>query len=270
MENYTADPQLRDIEEETPITEEEGYTDVRALVENVNIAKTLKDAKLKEISSIVKTGFEYDLESRRNWETAAKEYTKLALQVKEEKTYPWTGASNVKYPLLSTAAMQFNARAYPSLVPSGGKVVKAVVIGKDPKGEKLERANRVSAYMSYQVMEEMECWEEDMDKLLIMLPIVGTLFKKTYFDTVKKKPVSKLVLAHNLVVNNWATSLAEAERVSEIIRISPRNLKSKQLSEIYLDKDLGSPTVYEDDFYPEVGVNSADTTLPYQLIEQHC
>lgn len=249
---------------------ETGATDVRALVESVNIAKQLSDEELKEISSIVKTGFEYDLESRRAWETAAREYTKLALQVKEEKTYPWVGASNVKYPLLSTAAMQFNARAYPSLVPSGGKVVKAVVIGKDPTGEKKERAERVSAYMSYQIMEEMECWEEDMDKLLIMLPIVGTLFKKTYFDTVKKKPVSKLVLAHNLVVNNWATSLNEAERISEIIRISPRNLKSKQLSEIYLDKDLGTPTVYEDDFYPEVGVNSADTTLPYQLIEQHC
>lgn len=245
-------------------------TDVRALVESVNIAKTLKEEKLKEVSSIVKTGFEYDYESRKAWETAAKEYTKLALQVKEEKTYPWPGASNVKYPLLSTAAMQFNARAYPSLVPSGGKVVKAVVVGKDPTGEKKERAERVSAYMSYQIMEEMECWEEDMDKLLIMLPIVGTLFKKTFFDTVKQRPVSKLVLAHNLVVNNWATSLEEAERISEIIRISPRNLKSKQLSEIYLDKDLGAPTVYEDDFYPEVGVNSSDTTLPYQLIEQHC
>lgn len=266
MENIEANQLLQDTEEGN----EGQATDVRALVESTNIAKTLSKEKLQEISGIVKTGFEYDYESRQAWATAAKEYTKLALQVKEEKSYPWPGASNVKYPLLSTAAMQFNARSYPSLVPSGGKVVKAVVIGKDPTGEKKERAERVSAYMSYQIMEEMDCWEEDMDKLLIMLPIVGTLFKKTFFDSVKKKPVSKLVLAHNLVVNNWTTSLEEAERISEIIRISPRNLKSKQLSEIYLDVDLGSPHVYEDDFYPEVGVNSSDTTLPYQLIEQHC
>lgn len=251
--------------------EEPSYepTDVRAMVESVNLAKKLDKEKLKAISKQVKDGFEYDIESRRSWETAAKEYTKLALQVKEDKTYPWVGASNVKYPLLSTAAMQFNARAYPSLVPSGGKVVKAVVVGKDPTGEKKEKAERISTYMSYQIMEEMDCWEEDMDKLLIMLPIVGTLFKKTFFDSVKKKNVSKLVLAQNLVVNYWATSLEEAERISEIIHISPRNLKSKQLSEIYLDVDLGEPPIYEDDDLPNVGANS-DETRPYQLIEQHC
>jgi hypothetical protein len=27
-------------------------------------------------------------------------------------------------------------------------------------------------------MNEMDNWEEDMDKLLIMLPVVGTMFKK--------------------------------------------------------------------------------------------
>jgi chaperonin GroES len=247
----------------------EQSTDVRAMVESINLAKKLDEEKLKAISKQVKDGFEYDYESRRSWEAAAKEYTKLALQVKEDKTYPWPGASNVKYPLLSTAAMQFNARAYPSLVPSGGKVVKAMVVGKDPTGEKREKADRISAYMSYQFMEEMDCWEEDMDKLLIMLPIVGTLFKKTYFDSVQKKSVSKLVLAQNLVVNYWATSLEEAERISEIIHISPRNLKSKQLSSVYLDVDLGEPPIYEDDDLPNVGANS-DETRPFQLIEQHC
>lgn len=243
--------------------------DMRAVIENNNIAKTLDKEKLTTISHQVKKGFEFDLESRREWDQAAKEYTKLALQVKEEKTYPWSGASNVKYPLLSTAAMQFNARAYPSLVPSGGRVVKAMVIGKDPDGEKQKKADRISTYMSYQLMEEMDSWEEDMDKLLIMLPIVGTLFKKTYFDSVQKKNVSKLVLAQNLVVNYWATSLEEAERISEIIHISPRNLKSKQLSDIYRDVDLGAPPVYEDGEFDKVG-DVGDDTRPYHLIEQHC
>jgi chaperonin GroES len=265
MENNLGGASTLAIEDEAT----EQQTDVRAMVESINLAKKLKEEQLKAISKQVKDGFEYDYESRRSWETAAKEYTKLALQVKEDKTYPWPGASNVKYPLLSTAAMQFNARAYPSLVPSGGKVVKAMVVGKDPTGEKREKADRISAYMSYQFMEEMDCWEEDMDKLLIMLPIVGTLFKKTYFDSVQKKSVSKLVLAQNLVVNYWATSLEEAERISEIIHISPRNLKSKQLSEVFLDVDLGDPPIYEDDDLPNVGANS-DETRPFQLIEQHC
>jgi chaperonin GroES len=65
-----------------------------------------------------------DLRSREEWEECLDEWTNLAKQVREEKSYPWPSASNIKYPLLSTAAMQFAARAYPSLVPSNGKVVK--------------------------------------------------------------------------------------------------------------------------------------------------
>ncbi len=239
---------------------------LRALVEKTNIAEGLDKDTLEKISQQVKQGFESDLQSRAAWDAAAKEWTKLALQVREQKTYPWVGASNVKYPLLSTAAMQFNARAYPSLVPSGGKIVKAQVIGKDPTGEKLEKANRISTYMSYQLTEEMHGWEEDMDKLLIMLPIVGTLFKKTYFDTIEKKPVSKLVLATNLVVNNWASCLEEAERISEIIRVSKRNYKSKVKAGVYLDIDLGDPPMYPDEEY-EV---QHDEATPYQFVEQHC
>jgi predicted phage terminase large subunit-like protein len=45
------------------------------------------------------------------------EWLKLATQVMEKKNYPWPNAANVKYPLLTTAAMQFAARAYPALVP---------------------------------------------------------------------------------------------------------------------------------------------------------
>ena len=223
MEMPQAQAELPDINElggmEDP-AEEEKAADIRAVVESINLAKNLDKEKLQKISEQVKNGFEYDLRSRESWEKAAEEYTKLALQIKEEKTYPWPGASNVKYPLLSTAAMQFNARAYPSLVPSGGKVVKATVIGKDHTGEKSERASRISAYMSYQLMEEMDGWEEDMDKLLIMLPIVGTLFKKTYFCPTEKKNVSKLVLAQNLVVNYWASCLEDAERILQLLESS--------------------------------------------------
>lgn len=241
---------------------------LRAKIEAKNMAEGLDKDTLQKIADQASAGFEYDLESRKDWEKASKEWTKLALQTVEQKTYPWPGASNVKYPLLSTAAMQFNARAYPALVPAGNKIVKATLVGKDRDGEKAKKAERISLYMSYQILEEMDSWEEDMDKLLIMLPIVGTLFKKTYFDTVKKKPCSRLVLAQNLVVNNWATCLEEAERISEILYISKRTLKSRQLSGVFRDVDLGDPHVYDDGNKPADSRN--DETTPYQIIEQHC
>lgn len=244
---------------------EDTQTPIRALLESTNIAKKLDEDKLREIGECCKRGFEQDLESRKDWERNIDEWTKLAIQTKEQKTYPWPKASNIKYPLLSTAAMQFAARAYPSLVPSDGRVVKSKVIGKDPDGSKQQRAEHTSIYVSYQIMEEMDCWEEDMDRLLIMLPVVGTMFKKTYWDKLTEKNCSKLVMPKNLVVNYWARSLHTVERISEIIEMSPRLFKERQNSELFLDVDIGKPTMPDD----SKNAPSNDDTTPYTLIEQH-
>lgn len=241
---------------DTPMEEDRQLRDIDSL----NLALSINEDKLKTIGTKCKEGFEVDLQSRSEWEKDLDDWTKLAMQIREEKSFPWRGASNVKYPILSTAAMQFAARAYPSLVPQDGKVVKASVIGKDPTGEKLERAARVSSYMSYQLLYEMDDWEEDMDKLLIMLPIAGTLFKKTFWDKSSEKIKSCLVLPKNLVVNNWASSLDEAERISEIITMSPRVFKERQLQKIFRDVDIGSPQQFSGEL---------KETSPYTFIEQH-
>src|SRR5688500_1055927 len=88
--------------------------------------------------------------------------------------------------------MQFAASAYPSLVPANGKIVQFKVVGADPQGQKAMLADKLAKHMNYQLLEDMEDWEEEMDRLLIMLPVVGCLFKKTYFDPIKKRNVSKI------------------------------------------------------------------------------
>lgn len=238
---------------------------LRGLVESHNIAEKLDKDKLHTIGADALEGYTQDRQSREAWEHQMEEWTKLATQVREDKSYPWAKASNVKYPLLTTAAMQFAARAYPSLVPSDGKVVKSRVIGKDPDGQKSALADRVSMFMSYQLMHEMNCWEEGMDKLLIMLPVVGTVFKKTYWDSIKKTVASEIILPKDLVVNYWAKSLKDAERISQVIELSPRILKERQMSGVFLDVDLGdAPTPLEAKNAP-----AQDETTPYTIIEQH-
>lgn len=236
-------------------------------LEAVNVAEELDEDKLKAIGQEAASGFEHDLQSREQWDKHIDEWIKLAKQTIEPKTWPWPKASNVKYPLLSTAAMQFAARAYPSLVPANGKVVNAKSIGKDPTGQKSQIAEAVSIYMSWQLMHEMDCWEEDMDKLLIMLPIVGTMFKKTYWDPLNEKNCSHLVLPKNLVVNYWAKSLKDAERISEILEMSPRKVKERQQAGIWLDIDLGKPPQPETSKPNSPSVQ--DETTPYTIIEQH-
>jgi chaperonin GroES len=247
---------------------------IQKLLELDNIASKLDKDELEKIGRDVVEGYESDLQSREPWEKDIQKWTELALQISKEKTYPWPKASNVKYPLLATAAMQFAARAYPSLVPSDGKIVKVAIVGYDPQGEKTDRAERLGKHMSYQVMNEMDDWEEDMDKLLLSLPIVGTIFKKTYWNSAKQKNHSCLVFPKNLVVNYWAKSLEDAERKTEWFELSPRKIKEKQLLGIYRDDvDLATATshAFPEDKIKDVTqrVSKDDETTPYLILEQH-
>lgn len=245
---------------------------IEKILESDNVAANLKKEKLLEIGALVVNGYEADLRSRSSWEKDLEKWTKLALQVVEEKSFPWRNAANVKYPLVSTACMQFNARAYPTLVPSDGNVVKCRVIGSDPTGEKAQRAWRVSRHMSWQCMEEMEDWDENMDKLLLILPITGTVFKKIYFDPSKQRNESKLVMPTDLVVNYWTKDLNTSERVTEVFYMSKRLVEERKREGLYLDDvELGEPSG-QDARSVSVKDNKVveiDETTEYRLLEQH-
>lgn len=241
------------------------------LKESLNLATKLDDNDLITIGNQVVDGFDADVKSREPWEEDLKNWTELALQIVKQKTFPWPNAANIKYPLLATAAMQFSARAYPTLIPSNGKVVKCKVNGYDQDGMKSARAERISAHMSYQVLQQMDDWEEHMDRLLICLPIAGTVFKKTYWDAEKQRNCSHLVLPKTLVVNYYAKSLDDAERITEVIYQTKRKIKEFQNQKIYLDIDLGSPSVEleKNAVNPNNNFDSDDETTPYELLVQH-
>jgi chaperonin GroES len=260
----------QDYSQPDPSQEAPEQTPLGAIVESVNLAEKMSEDELTKIGQDAKAGYEMDCESREEWDKAVDEWIKLAKQCSEVKNFPWPKASNIKYPLLSTAAMQFAARAYPSLIPSDGRIVKAKPNGKDPDGSKTKTAEAVSIYMSYQLMEEMEGWEEEMDKLLIMLPIIGTVFKKTYWDPIKEVNCSRMILPKDLVVNYWAKSLKEAERISEWLEINPRLMKERQQSGLWLkDVELGRPSLAEAHERNADDAPGDDDTTPYIFIEQH-
>lgn len=243
-------------------------------LETVNIAEDMDEEELNRIGDDVYKGYQVDLDSKKSWDGQVDQWVKLAAQLKEEKSYPWPKASNVKYPLLATAAMQFAARAYPSLVPADGKIVQFKVVGMDPDGRKAVLADKLAKHMNYQLLEDMDDWEEEMDRLLIQLPVVGCLFKKTYFDPICKKNCSRLVGPKDLVVNYWAQSLELAHRKTEIIPMTANEIKSYQTAGVYCDVDLPEPQIQpqlptKSDVHGNQIPSMVDATTPYVILEQH-
>jgi len=242
----------------------------KAIASN-NIAELLSEEKLVEIASSMETGYKEDKDSRSEWEERQSGYMKLALQVMEAKNTPWQNAANIKYPLLTTATMQFGARAYPSLITSPS-IVKGRVTGFDHTGEKAKSAERVGKHMSYQLIEEMDEWEEDMDKLSVSLPIVGCMFKKTYFSPSKQKNVSELVYPARLVVNYWTKSLKDCQRITHELDLTDNQIYERVAAGLFLDLDYVKRPIKGDQTSNEVhGIHEppeGDTT-PHESWEQH-
>jgi chaperonin GroES len=263
--NYTNQESTTQDDPQSPATESK----TARYAEQVNIAEDLDEDKLRKLGMDAKKGFEDDEASRRDWLDQTYMWQDMAKQVRDIKNWPWPNASNVKYPLISTAAMQFAARSYPTLIPSDGQIVKSVVIGVDRDGTKTDRGAKVEKFMSWQLMHDMKGWEADMDRLLIMLAVNGMMFKKVYYDATSEKPIVEVVYPENFVIDYWAKEIESAERFSEIMYVSPRVLKERQAQGLYLNIDLGTP-IAQPPATPTIAVplGVVDETTPYKLIVQ--
>lgn len=180
-------------------------------IAKTNLAEDLDDSILGLIGQEVCRGYDVDLSSRSDWEERIDEGLKVAMQVMEEKSFPYEGCANVKFPLIATAAIQFASRAYSEIV-RGRDIVHGAVVGEDPDGEKELRSKRIGDHMSYQLIDEMPEWEPDTDLMLHVLPIVGSHFRKSYYDPLYQRNISEGVLAQHLVVNYKAKSLETTRR----------------------------------------------------------
>lgn len=249
----------------------------------VNIADDEEIADmLPAIGQQVVREYEIDHTSLADWREKIERAEKIANQLAETKSYPWPKASNVLYPMITTAALQFAARAYPAIV-ANRNVVRGSVIGNDDgqplidpqtgqpvmgpdgqpqwkvqPGEKQARAYKIGAHMSYQLLDEQTEWEPETDKLLHVLPIIGTAFRKIYFDPERGRNASLYVSATDLVINYAARSLERAPRITEEILLYPQEVEEKERAGLF------RPIEYTNN--PEA---HGDDDAPIMFLEQH-
>ena len=189
------------------------------LVKSPNLTSSFGEEDLDAIGGWVWDGYFRDKVSRYKWEKRTEAALDLALQVQKNKTFPWPGSSNVIFPLITIAALQFSSKSYSNII-QGTDVVRYRIIGDDEGGILKARAERIGRHMSWQVLEEDEAWEEQHDRLLINLAIVGTNFVKTFFCNHAGAPVGELVTAQDLVLDYYAKSVDSAARKTQCLRMS--------------------------------------------------
>ncbi len=230
-----------------------------------NITELLDGDQLALIGSQVVNGYQIDEQSRAEWKEIVDKAMEIAKQTSEVKNTPWPNASNVKFPLIAQAAIQFAARVMPAIIQNE-RVVRARIVGKDEDGSKARRADRVSRFLSYELADESLDWEDGMDKLLQVLPTLGTVFKKTYYCMEEKRNISNLCVPDKIVVNYNTPSLEAARRVTHLIELSQNDIIEKQRRGIY-DGSIDLESLKDCDGEDSM---SDDEDQMIELLEQHC
>ena len=240
-----------------------------------NLADVIDEAELGRISSDLVGSIEDDLSSREDWEDTYKKGLEFLGMKTEERSEPFEGSSGVIHPLLAESVTQFQAQAYRELLPATGPVRTSVIGAQNEM--LVKQSERVKDYMNYMITYEMEEYDPELDQMLFYLPVIGSTFKKVYFDPLKGRAVSKFIHAEDLVVPYGATDLASSPRITHRISMDSNEIRKMQLVGFYRDIDLPTGGMGEDDMADEVeesiddiqGVHPSGPSEELTLYEVH-
>ena len=239
-----------------------------------DLSETLEEEDLDSIARDVIDNFNADKDSRAEWESMFERgFDLLGLKL-EEGSEPFEGACTAVHPLLIESAVKFQSKASQELFPSSGPV-KANMLGKATPEKELQ-ANRVQNFMNYQLTEQMPEYFDEFERMLFHLPLMGSSFKKLYYDATLKRPSSEFVPIDQFYISYFASDLRNADRYTHVIYRSPIELAKDIRAGVYQDTDLPSPsqsniTALAEKMDTILGLSPAyDNDPQYILLEQHC
>jgi hypothetical protein len=237
---------------------------------SANLAEYISEKELVELVGDLTDAFNEDVSSRKDWiQTYVDGLELLGMKI-EEKTEPWEGACGVYHPILSEALVKFQAETMMSTFPASGPV-KTQIIGKETP-EKKDAAERVKDDMNYQLMDVMQEYRPEHERMLWGLGLAGNAFKKVYVDPSLDRQVSMFVPAEDIVVPYGASSIEQAERVTHVMRKTENELRRLQVSGFYRDVDLGTPDNVMDEVEKKIAEKlgfRASSDDRYKILEMH-
>ena len=212
-----------------------------------NLVEEIDQAELASIAHDLMKGVQDDLDSRKEWiEDRAQGIKLLGLKIEipglagAADGAPVEGMSRVRHPLLLEAVLRFQANARSELLPTDGPVK----IREDNNNANLQSdqlANDLENDLNHYLTSTAKEYYPDTDRMLLMLGFGGTAFKKVYYCPLRNRPVSESIDADDLIVNNSATDLSNAKRITHRIYMKSSTVKRMQILGVYRDIDLSDP-----------------------------
>lgn len=231
-----------------------------------NLIDKIADSELQGITEDLLRGIEEDLTSRRDWiDDRAQGIKLLGLKIEIPNVQgasdgaPVEGMSKVRHPLLLEAVLRFQANARSELLPTDGPVkIRNDSTGSDGEGALTDPAqppmltldqlsNLLEHEMNHYLTAVATEYYPDTDRMLFMAGFGGDGFKKVYKCPIRNRQVSESVDADDLIVNQSATDLANAQRITHRSMMRPSTVKRLQILGVYRDVELGDAILPQPD-----------------------
>ena len=212
-----------------------------------NLVDRIDNIELGRIADDLIRGIEDDLDSRKDWiETRTQGLSMLGLKIEIPGVQgaadgaPVEGMSKVRHPLMLEACLRFQANARSELLPTDGPVK----IRNDSNGSTLQldqMADALEKDLNHYLTSTATEYYPDTDRMLLLLGFGGSAFKKVYQCPLRNRPVSESVDADDLIVNNAATDLENAKRITHRIYMTQSTVRRMQILGVYRDIELSTP-----------------------------
>jgi hypothetical protein len=204
-----------------------------------NLAEFIDEAELGKIGSDIMGMVETDISGRKDWvEMYVKGLEVLGMKY-EERTEPWNGACGVFSTILTEAAVRFQSETIIETFPAQGPVKTQIIGAIDRLKE--EAAERVKDDMNYRLTEEMPEYRPEHERMLFNLGLIGSAFKKVYYDPSLGRQTSVFIPAEDVIIPYGSSGARTAERVTHVMRKTENDVKKLQVAGFYRDVELGEP-----------------------------
>lgn len=210
---------------------------VENLPPNVNLATVLDEHVLDQIGGYLLNAIQDDDESRREWVNKLSEGIDL-LGINENTTTSkiFDEASGIFSPTLLTQIILFTSIAPSELLPPEGPAGFKL---SDPTNENdLKAAQRIQRYFNIFLTEIAEEYYPECENSYFWLAFYGSVFKKTFFDPILKRPTSQFIFPQDFIVNNGITSLQSASRMTQKLKLTEKQLRMRELTGVYRYVDI--------------------------------
>lgn len=233
-----------------------------------NLAETMEESALALLAEYVMDGRKADVESRSEWYgTLMQGLTLLGMKLSDRNT-PFEGASGVFDTLMLEAVLRNQAQTAAELLPAAGPV-KAQVVGV-PNEATEQQAGRIADFMNWWFTEACPEWVESHEQMYLWRAIAGSVFTKTYQDPILHRPVSPWLGPNQLIISyNADPEMESCQRVTEVMTLTFKEIRERQLSGFYRDISLMPPEKTDDANPMQAKVDSITGVQPSNLDSQY-